>query len=65
MENDECWNTFLTSGKVTDYLNYKNQSRGRSEDGIKGQDNGNAEYNAYGGLQGNRKETDDTNAGFY
>ncbi|MBO5241757.1 MAG: hypothetical protein J6B19_03710 [Lachnospiraceae bacterium] len=23
MEKDECWETFLTSGKVTDYLSYR------------------------------------------
>lgn len=23
MEKEECWSTFLESGKVTDYLNYR------------------------------------------
>lgn len=58
MGADECWETFLVSGKVTDYLDYKKQEQLQRE------------YDA--GFQavpsdrcGDDTVQGDTNAGFY
>lgn len=57
MEKDECWETFLTSGKVADYLSYRQAAR---------QTAGNGRGNDADELRG--EKADDKvkhNAGFY
>lgn len=60
MEKEECWATFLTSGKVTDYLNYR-QANERENGGSYKDD-------CTGRLVQRQRDSDDKvthNAGFY
>ncbi len=60
MEKNECWETFLMSGKVTDYLKYRqsDQNNLQSE----------TENRGYAGMHSDSAESDNRvkhNAGFY
>ena len=54
MEKEECWENFLASGKVNDYLSYRQAAR--EEKTREGKANGTVE-----GSEGGAKQ----NAGFY
>lgn len=53
---EESWKQFMTTGKVTDYLNYKNVAGNRSDSGQNVR--GAAEYGAESGADGHGTVSD-------